>query len=301
MESGDLTDGITTDGIDDRRSPLLNAAGRKDVGEWRQFFSQYSHVVLVANSEDQKFDAIRRELPDTALYVFFNKIDKVLREPFTGHSLIVTRSNGAGSELVYRNILDRMTAMLPSPRFAGVMNLRAVAFEHLHEIEEFGATPAGLLDLAPYFETFYPADHTASSGFALAVWLCEMVPDPKVMLTGFSAQRGRRWKLFHIHDWTFEQTVLRILATSGKLENDRRASRNSYTLLRQHFPDLSPEQVSFGVAQILSERLEASNRHIDKLISITMPLRAIYNGMHLLKRKSKKDRVIAKRAKQEKS
>ncbi|QRM56241.1 3-deoxy-manno-octulosonate cytidylyltransferase [Sinorhizobium sp. BG8] len=287
--------------IDRRESPAEGfdrptTAGRRTSEEWVQFFSAFSHIVLVANSDANEISTLRTTYPDTALFVFFNKVDKVLSEPFHGNTLLITRSNQAGSELVYRNILDRMVSLLPCPGFTGVMNVRADSVEAMNSIEDFGNVPAGLLDLASYFEQFYPLDHNCSTGFAMAVWICEHVPGPKLVLSGFTAQRSK-WKLFHIHDWTFEQTFLRLLALKGRLEMVGTSVRNSYALLADHFPYLSKDDVAFGVAETLSLRLESTNRSVDKLISITMPLRVIYNGIMGLKRKSKKERILAARRK----
>ena len=275
-----------------------SVAGCRSVEAWRAFFASYSHIVLVANSEDQRFEELRETLPETALFVFFNRVEKVISEPFSGNSLLVTRSNQAGSELVYRGLVGKTTALLAGPGFAGVLNLRTAFIERMNEIADFGAVPAGLLDLASYFEEFYPPGHTASSGFAMALWLCENVPGSKIILTGFSAQRGTKWKLFHIHDWTFEQTCLRVLAIKDKLSIDGPDARDPYALLTRRFPDIETRDIAFGVAQTLSLRLEASNRQIDRLVSITAPLRAAYDLFRALKRKSKKERVLAERRKQ---
>lgn len=279
-------------------SPSLTTLGRHSDEDWIEFFSAYSHIVLIANSDEQSFEEIAAAYPDTALFVFFNRINRVLKAPFKGNSLLVTRSNQAGSELVYRDLLGQMVALLPGEGFTGAMNLRAVEFEHLMTPEEFAPTPAGSLDLASYFTNFYPYAHTASSGFALAVWLCEKVKGRTIVLNGFSGQRGSKWKLFHIHDWSFEQSVLHLLAANGRLDIGKPAF-NPYRALSQHFPDIDPLDVSFAAVQVLSLRLENTSRHVDKLISITMPLRVIYNAIRGLKRKSKKERILAKRRKQE--
>jgi hypothetical protein len=278
--------------------PDVTVAGRVAFEDWKTFFSAFSHIVLIANSEEQTVDAMQAAYPDTALFVFFNKVDRVLSAPFAGRSLLVTRSNQAGSELVYRGILGRMTAYLPAPGFTGVASLRTVAFERRMEIAEFGETPAGIIDLASYFEGFYPADHTPSSGFALALWLCELLPGARVVLNGFSAKRSDSWKLFHIHDWTFEQSVLQLLEMKGKLVFAGRAGGNPYQELARRFPDIPPTDIAFATLQVLSRRLENSNRDIDRLISMTGPLRFLYNASRALKRKSKKDRILAKRDKQ---
>lgn len=278
-----------------------SAAGRASAEAWHAFFASYSHIVLVANSEDQRFHELKERLPETALFVFFNRVEKVLSKPFSGNSLLVTRSNQAGSELVYRGILGKTTALLAGPGFAGVLNLRTAFIERMNAISDFGTVPAGLLDLAAYFEELYPQGHTASSGFAMALWLCENVPSAKIVLTGFSGERGTKWKLFHIHDWTFEQTCLRILAEKDKLSIDGSDTRNPYALLTSRFPDIDTKDIAFGVAQTLSMRLEASNRQIDRLVSATAPLRAAYDLFRALKRKSKKERVLAARRKQRKT
>ncbi|GGF85393.1 3-deoxy-manno-octulosonate cytidylyltransferase [Rhizobium wenxiniae] len=273
--------------------PALTTENLCSHEEWQSFFSRFSHFVLVANSDDQTLDAIRSSYPDTALFIFFNRVNKVLKEPFVGNSILVTRSNQAGSELVYRDILGQMVALLPAPGFLGVMNMRTVEFERLMEPSQFKQAPAGTLDLAEYFHDLYPQEHTASSGFAMALWLYEHVPASKIVLTGFSATRGKKWKLFLVHDWVFEQSVLNLLAINDRLEFSGKTVRNPYARLLQRFPDLKTEDVLFASLQTLSMQLEGNKRHIDRLISVTAPLRFLYDGFKAMKRKSKKDRILA--------
>ncbi|MEV4605992.1 3-deoxy-manno-octulosonate cytidylyltransferase [Neorhizobium sp. LMR1-1-1.1] len=278
---------------DNEKKNALTTENLRSPQEWKSFFSGFSHFVLVANSDEQSLEAIRSSYPETALFIFFNRVNKVLSKPFDGNSILVTRSNQAGSELVYRDILGQMVSLLPSPGFKGVLNMRVVEFEHLMEPSQFKQTPAGTLDLAEYFRSFYPREHTASSGFAMALWLCEHIPASKVVLTGFSATRGKKWKLFLIHDWVFEQSALNLLAMNGRIEFSGKTVQNPYTALLQRFPDLKNEDVLFASVQTLSMQLENSKRHIDRLISITAPLRLLYDGFKALKRKSKKDRILA--------
>jgi hypothetical protein len=251
--------------------------------------------VLVANSDEQSFDEIRPRYPESTLFVFFNYVNKVLTAPFTGNSLLVTRSSRVGSELVYNDTLGKMLELLPQPGFAGVMSMRVAALEHLTQPAEFGNVSAGVIDLCAYFQDFYPPDHTASSGFALAVWLCEKVPQAKVVLAGFSGRRGRKWKMFHIHDWTFEQSILQLLAGNDRLEMAGRVVVNPYKALSWHFPDIDISDVGLAAVQVLSERLENNNRQVDKLITITMPFRVVYNAVWGLRIRSKKDRLVKKR------
>ena len=89
--------------------------------------------------------------------------------------------------------------------------------------------------------------------------------------------------------------MLHLLAVNGRLELAGHRVRNPYKALARHFPELDTSDVGFAAAQVLSQRLENSNRDIDRLISITAPLRMLYNAFRALKRKSKKDRILAKR------
>ncbi|WP_430257359.1 3-deoxy-manno-octulosonate cytidylyltransferase [Neorhizobium sp. IRS_2294] len=266
--------------------------------DWQQFFAGYSHIVLVANSDEQNFNEIHAAYPETTLFVFFNYVSKVLKTPFTRNSLLVARTSRVGSELIYDNALDKVLALLPGPGFTGVMSMRAATMEQVTEPAEFGGVAAGAIDLCSYLEDFYPRDHTASSGFALSVWLCEKVPQAKVVLCGFSGRRSRKWQMFHIHDWTFEQSVLQLLANSDKLEMAGRTAFNPYKALSRHFPDIDNSNFVFAAIQVLSERLENSNRNLGKLITITMPLRVIYNLARGLRIRSKKDRLVKQRKKQ---
>lgn len=282
---------ITTD--NDKKRSGSTTENLRSPEEWQHFFSAFSHFVLVANSDDQTLQAIRSSYPETALFIFFNRVNKVLSNPFDGNSILVTRSNQAGSELVYRDILGQMVSLLPSPGFKGIMNVRTVEFERLMEPSQFKQAPAGTLDLADYFRELYPQEHTASSGFAIALWLYEHAPASKIVLTGFSATRGKKWKLFLVHDWVFEQSVLNLIAMNGRLEFAGKTVRNPYALLLERFPDLKTDDVLFASVQTLSTQLESNKRHIDRLISITAPLRLLYDGFKALKRKSKKDRILA--------
>jgi hypothetical protein len=275
---------------------LASTNGRRSDEEWKDFFSQFDTIVLVANSEEQQVCDLSPGATNHTLFVFFNKVDRVLEQPLHANAILVARSNQAGSELVYRGILDDMIGLLPAPFFRGVINLRTVAFERLNEPDEFGGIAAGFMDLAPFCASFYPARHTASSGFALAVWLCKHVPTAKIRLTGFSALRGPRWKLFHIHDWTFEQTTLLLLKTTGRIgdaTNER--ERNPYPSLVALFPELNVEDATSCAIQVLSQRLEKANQQIDQLLSITSPLRLFYAAFRKIKRKSKKDRILQAR------
>ena len=197
-------------------------AGRSSKDDWRPLFASYSEIVLVANSDEVDIEALRASLPGDALFVFFNKVYKVLDRPFDGNVLLAVRSGRGGPHIVSRGQVGDVVSYFPTDGFLGIMCMRVGPVEPVTPASAFGGVPTGHLDLADYFADFYPSDHLPSTGFALAVWLCELDLGRKIVLAGFSAKRSERWKIFDIHDWTFEQVVQRLLVRSGPADNRER-------------------------------------------------------------------------------
>lgn len=272
-----------------------STAGLISAEDWRGFFAVHSEIVLVANSDAVDIGALRAGMSGGALFVFFNKVYKVLDRPFDGHALLVARSGMTGANIAYRREVGEVLKFFPSARFAGVMNMMSGETEIFSPAGDFEGAPVGHLDLTGYFADFYTPGHRPSSGFALAVWLCEHVPEARVVLAGFSAQRSERWKLFHIHDWTFEQIVQRVLVRAGRLAIAGDVPQASYAAVTGRFPGISPADVSMAAAEVLSERLEGTNREIDRLISVTRFGRAVDGFLRRLKPRSRKQKLKEER------
>jgi hypothetical protein len=259
------------------------SAGLSTDDDWRSVFASFPVIALVANSAEVDVDALRAGLPSDALFVFFNQVFKVLDRPFDGNSLLAVRSGGYGVKIVRRGEVDEVTSYFPSDSFLGIMCLRASPLEIVTPASAFGAVPTGHLDLADYFADFYPPNFLPSTGFALAVWLCELGLGNKIMLAGFSARRSEHLKLAQAHDWTFEQVVQRLLVRSGRLTISNVATPSSSAALMERFPDIPAAAVSLAAAEVLSERLASANAEIDKLISTTRANRSVANFFHKLK------------------
>ena len=271
-----------------------SAAVPQTADEWRSFFRRYEHVVLVANSDAVDVSALRSRFGESALYVFFNKVFKVLDAPFEGRSLLVARSSPAGANIVYRGEVESVVRLLAPPGFCGILNLRAAQAEVFSRPDEFAGTPAGFLDLAGFFDGFYPATHVPTSGFALAFWLSETCPDACVVLAGFTGRRSR-WKLFHDHDWTFEQVVQRLLVGSGRLDLLDDLPPTDLQRIAERLPGFTPTEIALTAAQVLSERLEGANMAIDRLASVTR-LQARFHGLlRRLKPKTRKQKLAEKK------
>jgi hypothetical protein len=248
-------------------------AGLSTADDWRSLFATYPAIVLVANSDSVDIDALRASLPKEALFVFFNSVFKVLDRPFDGNALLVARSGAGGANIVRRREVGDVVGYFASDRFLGIISVRASSHEKLAIASDFGGVPTG--QLAGYFADFYPPDHLPSTGFALAVWLCELELGQQIVLAGFSGRRSYRLKMFDGHDWTFEQIVQRLLVRSSRLIIASAATPHAYAALAKRFPDMSAADISLAAAEILSERLESANKEIDRLIWVTKVNRSI--------------------------
>ncbi|MGA1803024.1 3-deoxy-manno-octulosonate cytidylyltransferase [Rhizobium sp. HT1-10] len=264
--------------------PVAGAvAGISHTDEWRALFARYAQIVLVANSDSVDIAGLRAQYPVDTLFVFFNKVYKVLDAPFPGDALLISRGSAKGANIVYRREVGDVVKFFPKGRFLGIMNIRLNAEEKLNTAEEFENTPTGHLDLAGFCNEFYPEDKLPTSGFAIALWLSDLNLPGTIVLAGFSARRSQQWKVVSVHDWNFEQVFLRLFARMGKISIHGGITPNAYAALAKRFPDIPSSEISLAIGDVLSERLGNANAEIDKLISLTNVIRDIDNFFRRLK------------------
>ena len=261
---------------------------------WKALLSRYSHIVLVANSEAVDFERLRRELPETALYVFFNKVYKVLDEPFVGNAVLVARSGVMGANIVHRREVTDVLRFFSGDDFLGIVNVRVATEENFSEESRFEGAKTRHLDLTQILGDLYPVGRIATSGFALALWLADLQLPGKIVLAGFSAKRSEKWKVFDVHDWTFEQIFLRLFARMGTISMMGGVDASPYSALAKRFPQVPPVEIAMTAAEVLSERLDNANGQIDRLMSVTKSIRAIENFFRRFKPKTRKQRFLEK-------
>jgi hypothetical protein len=264
---------------------------------WASFFGRYARVVLVANSDAVDMATLAARYGDGTLFVFFNKVFKVLDAPFGRPSLLVARSSHAGANILYRREVESVLRLLRGPQFVGIANLRAGDAEVFSPAQAFGDVPVGYLDLASTFADFYPETHLPTSGFALAFWLTEACPQLPVVLAGFTARRSARWKLFHDHEWTFERIVNRLLVRSGRLTMDGGEHAGAWDRIAGRIPGVTASDIALVSAEVLSERLEGTNRAIDRLMSLTRLHGRLDAFFRQIKPKTRKQKLAEQAAK----
>ncbi|RAX41416.1 3-deoxy-manno-octulosonate cytidylyltransferase [Rhizobium tropici] len=262
-----------------------SAAGLNSADEWRTILAGFSHIVLVANSDAVDIAGLQAQFPETALFVFFNKVYKVLDRPFHRHSLLISRGQPRGANIVYRGEVGEVVKFFPREYFLGIMNIRLGPEEKLNPAADFQGAPTGHLDLVGFCSDFYTEGKTPTSGFALALWLSDLKLPGAIVLAGFSARRSQKWRVVAVHDWNFEQTFLRLFARLGKITIHGGVALNPYIRLAQRFSELPPAEISLAAAEVLSERLGNTDAEVDKLISLTNVIRSTDNFLRRLRPK----------------
>ncbi|PST21245.1 3-deoxy-manno-octulosonate cytidylyltransferase [Rhizobium sp. JAB6] len=275
----------TSDAIDVGLPAAGAAAGLNGADEWRDVLAGFSHIVLVANSDAVDIASLQTQFPETALFVFFNKVYKVLDRPFHGHSLLISRGQPRGANIVYRGEVGEVVKFFPAEYFLGVMNIRLGSEEKLNPAADFQGAPTGHLDLVGFCSDFYTEGKTPTSGFAMALWLSDLKLPGAIVLAGFSARRSQKWRVVSVHDWSFEQTFLRLFARLGKITIHGGVALNPYLRLAERFTEVPPAEIALAAAEVLSERLGNSDAEIDKLISLTNVIRSADSFMRRLRPK----------------
>jgi len=281
-----VTSDISTSQTD--TPPAGAAGGLQTQAQWRALFAGFSHIILVANSDAVNIDNLRKTYPATTLFVFFNKVYKVLDRPFSGHSILVSRGGPKGANIVRLGEVEEVLKFFPKDDFLGILNLRVNADEKLNTPEEFAGAATGHLDLTGFGSDFYPQAKVPTSGFVLALWLCDLKLPATIVLAGFSARRSEKWRVVSVHDWAFEQVFLRLFARVGKITVHGGVETNAYATLAGRFPEIPANDIAMTIAEVLSERVGNANAEIDKLISLTNVIRATDNFFRRLPKFRKK-------------
>lgn len=262
----------------------------KDDEGWRAFFSRFSDIVLVGNSYLADPATLASMFPPSTLFVFFNKVYKVLDSSFDRTSLLVARSGSMGANIVYRREVSDVLRYFPKDRFEGVLNIKAAPSERFSPIADFAAANAFHVDLAPRLEGRYPADKIATSGFALIMWLQDLGIRSNIVLAGFSGKRSEKWKVFDVHDWTFEQIYLRLCARHNKIAIVDNSATARALMLSKCLPEVPRDHIFQEMFEVLSERLDGANSQIDRLMSITKLHRSLDTWFRRFRPKTRKER-----------
>lgn len=255
---------------------------------WKEFFGRFSNIVLMANSDALDPVVIEKQFPsDGSLFIFFNKVYKVLDNRFSSSALLVARSGKSGANIVHRREVPEVLRFFPGSNFLGVVNVRTASEERFSPECDFGqATPIFHVDLEPILQASYPAFKIPTSGYAIVAWLKYLELNASIHLAGFSGRRSEQWKVFDVHDWTFERAYFRLLRSQNRIGTvGTEDAMPRLELLRTHFPDLSSEEIQSALNETFATRLDDALSHVDRLMSVTKIFRLLDSKFRQLKNK----------------
>lgn len=217
---------------------------------WKRFFDQFSHVVLVGNSHEADVEELRARLPETALFVFFNRVYKILSEPFPGHSILVSCSTDKGALIVQAGVVDLVMPLLRPGRFHGVVDMLVEPGSIRNAPADFGEDDLFVLDLGGREADFYTKGQVPTTGLYFTLWLLDLGIVPPVHLYCFTGAPSPNWRMSKAHDWSFEQGVLRYLAARGRIviEEPNPYAGDAIARVMRRFGESDPGMVAAAFA-----------------------------------------------------
>lgn len=246
---------------------------------------RYELIALVANNETLDIEAVRRTLPENTLFFFFTGCEKILSKPFGGASALCHRLVSETRFLKAPKYFRMAYSLLPAELAVEVGVLADGVSSGVRRHSEL--TPF-VIDFDFEFAGFYPDGYEPTTGFALALYIIEKCPSARVCLCGFSGVAGLRYTVHHGHDWTFEQTLLQLLARSGRVQwaggTAGRAKTGPLDSIVERYPQFGSETVALVTAQVLSSRFNGMERQMAKLWARTRLQRTIGNSWRRLMR-----------------
>ncbi|HWL58432.1 MAG TPA: hypothetical protein VNQ78_17370 [Paracoccus sp. (in: a-proteobacteria)] len=263
-----------------------------DAEEWRNFFSRYSQIILVANSDEVDIDHLKKTSEEGVLFIFFNKVYKVLDGSFDRPAILVCRSGMMGANIVHRREVPEVLKYFNRDTFLGIINIAISPEERFSPAEAFEGASVKHLHLGAVLSPFYPEKKLPTTGFGLALWLRGLGIPARIRLAGFSSRRSERWKVFDVHDWTFEQVALRLFHRSGDIELMPDPGTNPYIAFQNEFPQFSHMDIALTANEVGSERLMMVSSTVDRLMSVTKILRFLDNSFRKIRPKTRKQRFL---------
>ncbi|OXS99171.1 hypothetical protein B7H23_13310 [Notoacmeibacter marinus] len=236
--------------------------------------ASYDRIVLVANSEKTDLDALLSTYSaDQTLFVFFGKVQKILTEPFARPAMLIHRLGRQGAINHGRRSVETALALFDKTALKGQVGLQA-GKDHRSTNSaandgDFSAELPFLMNCDPVLNGWYTQGVAPTTGFAAALWLSRHLPEKSIILAGFTGQRSLNLKMLSVHDWTIEQTVLRLeyrMGTISRFEDSgQMAERASIENIAERYPELPPATVAAVYADVLRGQFQATDKVVAHL------------------------------------
>ena len=253
----------------------------------RNLLRSYEAVALVANSDAANLQEYCNAVPPNTLFVFFNEASRVLSTPFERPSIVVARSGKEGPAIVRKGKMTSVLACFRPGALKAIVDLRVADRETFVPAERFGFEHILFLDLCDYFVSRYTETKTASSGYAMLVWLASQELGGRIFGFGFTGRRSEKWRIFDVHDWSLERIGLRMIERSGAAILDPSSLQlpSAIESLANQFPDVDRSLFVEAGFEVLSQRIARTDLFVDRLWSVTRVGRATREVMKIFRKR----------------
>lgn len=275
--------GLSTEG----RVEAIPGSNRASL-DFQSLLESYEAVAVIANSDAVDLPAIAETMPESTIFIFTSHSGKIMRQGFKRDSAVIHRMHNKDICVARLKHLNRLAQHLPPQTvkgevgfFSDFVNAPGRQTNAGHKPE----TPLPVIDMNDFVAEFYSSGLLASTGFVLALWLAYNITRSKVYLCGFTGVRGDRLPNSTIHDWTLEQTVLRIFYRTGRLlrYEDKDKPSDRLSRLQERFGPIPDFDLAMIAHDVNATEISNSESAIALLWSANRFLREISDGLKKLR------------------
>lgn len=234
-------------------------------------FAPYDAVALIANSEELDLAAVQADLPANTLFVFFTRCPRVIKTPFRRDAVLFHLLNAALEINETDAVADKARALFAPGALKAEFGLRiGRGGKVLDPPDRQAAGIDHTVDCSKITNEWYTPGLAPTTGFAASLWLHALLPDKDIYLCGFSGVRGAAFTVRTMHDWTLEQSVLRLMYRRGSLIPFEKAKRQPslHERVQMAVPGATAEEICAVTDDVLAARLTALDRLMARLVSI---------------------------------
>lgn len=243
-----------------------------DQQELKALFSPYEAVAVIANSEALDLKAVEASMPERTLFVFFTRCMRVIKPPFRRDALLVhllDRELGINES---EAVAAKARALFAEGALKGEVGLRIGRGGTGPKIAPDARSKAVpyTVDCSGIVTCWYTPRLAPTTGFAATLWLRRLMPDMPIHTCGFTGVRGASFTMRTMHDWTLEQSVLKLMYRRGDLVRfeDGEAVPPLYDRIRAAIPDAEDDELAAATVEVFEARLNGIDKLMAQLVSI---------------------------------
>lgn len=243
-----------------------------DENRLKELFASYEAIAIIANSETLDLKAVEAAMPERTLFVFFTRCMRVIRPPFTRDAVLIHLLNGELELNESEAVAAKARALFAGGALKTEIGLRVGRGGGALATAPGEASKAvpHTVDCSRIVTSWYTPRLAPTTGFAATLWLRKLVPDMPIYMCGFTGVRGTAFTMRTMHDWTLEQSILKLMYRRGELLRfeEGPSAPSLYDRIRAAIPDAGDGELAAVTADVFEARLNGLDKLMARLVSI---------------------------------